>query len=315
MNFDSWGTIIDPTLNLAINHVLHLFVTAASKSDNTGSFLDNNLKVDWMAIYKDPDPPEHEYIIISAKDSLEDDKQRMFIVDRVVSKLDRDVKQTRAKGIVKEQAGSYGLFEGPSSLLSPSHSVATLSSMEEGQLTFSSSTVYPPIVFPEPQQSLGDIVSLSATKASQVVCESLDKVGDTRMNALDRVLGESYTIQSRYSKGQKALHFRPNSLTFFELMILAQVVHEFAPQYSTLEKNCFWFCNMVFDACRVIFGQRSGDDDSPQLHHLEILGRWNGLKVNQTTKQELRVIVYKFKSTYSQLIGEVRIVFQFTILY
>ena len=112
-------------------------------------------------------------------------------------------------------------------------------------------------------------------------------------------LGESYTIQSRYGKGQKALHFRPNSLTFFELMILAQVVHEFALQYSTLEKNCFWFCNMVFDACRVIFGQHSRDDDNPQLHHLEILGRWNGLKVNQTTKQELRVIVYKFKSTYS----------------
>ena len=235
-----------------------------------------------MTIYNDPDPPEHEYIIISAKD-LEVAKKRMFIVDRA----------------------------GLPNLPPPSHSVTTLPSMEKGKLTSSrsSSALDPPVIFPDPQRSIDKVQSLSTTTALQVVSESLDKDGDTRMNALDRVLGESYTIQSRYDKGQKALQFEPNSLTFFELMILAQVVHEFAPQYSTLEKNCFWFCNTVFDACKVIFGHRSRDDDNPQLHHWEILGRWNNLKVNQTTKQELRVIVHKFKSTYSQLIGEVRIVF------
>jgi hypothetical protein len=83
------------------------------------------------------------------------------------------------------------------------------------------------------------------------------------MSGFDRVLGNSYVNQPRYGKGQKALELKPNSLTFFELIILAQTVHEFAPQYSTLEKNCYWFCNTVFHACKVIYGQRSQDGDNP----------------------------------------------------
>ena len=72
MGFDSWGAIIDLYLKESTDLVLHHFVTTASKSDNTESFLDK-LRVDWMLVYKDPEPPEHEYLIISTTD-LEDDE-------------------------------------------------------------------------------------------------------------------------------------------------------------------------------------------------------------------------------------------------
>jgi hypothetical protein len=124
-------------------------------------------------IYKDLDPPEHEYMIINTNDS-KDHKQRLFILDHVVSKLNHDP-EPRAKGtITKEnsntQAGTYNFFEGLSNLLSPSNSVTTLLSMEEGKFTSSStSTLYPPIYIPNPPHSMGDVLSLSTTKASQVV--------------------------------------------------------------------------------------------------------------------------------------------------
>jgi len=224
MGFDSWGAIIDPYLNQSIDLVLHHFVTAASKSDNAESFLDK-LTVDWMSVYKDPDPPQHEYIIISTKDS-ENDKKRTFILHRTVQKVDRDSEQPRAQGTTSTnensntQARTYHRLEGFLNLLSPSRPGTPLSSMEEGQLisrstSTSTSTLYPPVLFPGPQHSIGDVLSLSATRASQVVSDSLDKDDNIRMKALDQILGENFIFHSLYGKGQKAREIQPNSLTFF----------------------------------------------------------------------------------------------------
>jgi hypothetical protein len=88
MGYNLWSAITNPTLKQAIDLMLHYFVTIASKSNDPESCLDR-LEVDWMTIYKDLDPPEHEYMIINTND-LKDHKQRLFILDRVVSKLDRD---------------------------------------------------------------------------------------------------------------------------------------------------------------------------------------------------------------------------------
>jgi hypothetical protein len=113
------------------------------------------------------------------------------------------------------------------------------------------------------------------------VLDSLDKDGERRFDALDRVLGEGSLIRPQYGIGQNTVKMKPDSLTFFELIFLAQTVHEFAPQYMTLEKNCYRFCTMVFNACKVLYSHYSEDDDKPHWHYSEIFGRWKGLKINQ----------------------------------
>jgi hypothetical protein len=189
-----------------------------SKCDNAESFLDK-LKVDWMTVYKDPEPPEYEYIIISSK-NLKDDKQRCFFFDRIAPKLDCDPEQPQAKGTTTKensntQAGTYNFFKGLSNLVSPSDSVTTLLSMEEGKLTFSStSTLYSSIYIPDPPHSMGNVISLSATKALQVVLESLDKDGKIQTRGFDQVLGNSYVNDPRYGKGQKALELKPSTPYF-----------------------------------------------------------------------------------------------------
>jgi hypothetical protein len=309
MDFDPWGAIIDPYLNQSTHLVLHHFIIAASTSDNAESLLDK-LTVDWMSVYKDPEPPQHEYIIVRTKDSA-DDKRRIFIFHRIVRKLDHDPEQPQAQGTTTNDNSTYPLLEGLANLFSPSRPGTALSSMEEGltSTSASTSTLYPPVSFPDPQHSIGDVLSLSATKVSQVVSDSLDKDGNTRLKALDQILGEKFIFQPRYGKGRRGREIQPNSLTFFELIILAQTVHEIAPHYSTFDKNCYWFCNTVFDACKVIYGHRLEDDGNPHWHHSEILGRWNGLKVSETTKDELSVVVHNFKKAYRKVIGEVKIVF------
>ena len=61
--------------------------------------------------------------------------------------------------------------------------------MEKGTLTPTPTpSLYPPVLFLSPQHSIGDTLSLSATKTFQTVSHSLDK-GD-KMEALDQILGE-----------------------------------------------------------------------------------------------------------------------------
>jgi hypothetical protein len=151
---------------------------------------------------------------------LKDNKQRLFIFDCIVSKLNYNPEQPQAKGTTTKensntQASTYNSFEWLSNLVSPSNSVTTLSSMEEGKLTSSStSTLYPPIYIPDPPHSMGNVISLSATKASQVVLESLDKDGKIQMREFDRVLGNSYVNDPWYSKGKKALELKPSAPYF-----------------------------------------------------------------------------------------------------
>jgi hypothetical protein len=107
----------------------------------------------------------------------------MFILNHIAQKPNCDPQQPWAKGAtMKEnsntQAGTYHLLEGLSNLLLPFQPVTPLSSMEEGKLTSTStSTLHSAVLLPNPEHSINDVLSLSATKASQVVLESLDKDG------------------------------------------------------------------------------------------------------------------------------------------
>jgi hypothetical protein len=56
-----------------------------------------------------------------------------------------------------------------------------------------------------------------------------------------------------------------------------------------------------------LYGQRSQDGDNPHWHHSEILGHWNGLKVSQTERTELWVIVHEFKKKFAKAIGKVKL--------
>ena len=115
------------------------------------------------------------------------------------------------------------------------------------------------------------------------------------------------------------MQIKPNNLKLFELVILANVVHDFAPNYSLMGKNCFWFCNMMFDAIIEIFHLDKSinpkDDERlkkfvPVLidpHNCAISGRYLGWKVNHTDSEDLSKVVHEFKKARTFAISEVKI--------
>jgi len=156
---------------------------------------------------------------------------------------------------------------------------------------------------------------LSATKASQAVSDSLDKGGKT--DAFNRVSGESYILQPQYGRGQNVWQIKPNNLKFFEFLVLTKVMHDFAPIYSRLDRNCFWFGSMVINAIIKIFeldNSISPEDDARKAQYKpidpylsEISGCWMSLKVSETDPEDLAKIVLGFKKAHTDVIHKVKI--------
>ena len=90
-----------------------------------------------------------------------------------------------------------------------------------------------------------------ATKASQVLADSLDK-GD-KLDACNRILGGHHLFQYWYGCGQNAWQIELNNLKLFELIVLAEVIYNFEPLYTFFDRNYYWYCNILADAVIQIF--------------------------------------------------------------
>lgn len=251
-----------------------------------------------MWLNKEPDALEHEYIVLETED-ITDRETRFFILHRWPGDSPSDNPDETLTNNDSEPRGSspYKLF----SNLMPSRSVSPISSMEEGLLTpASSSTLSPPVSFPVQKHSLTDTMSLTATKAL-----SKNK-GNDETPAMDLLLGRKHIYERRFS-GRNARQIKPKNMTLYELMILAQTVHKFAPFYSLLEKNCYWYCNIIFDACLELFHEddsfRAGDNERIakfDKYDSSISGRWNGWLVSVTNVEDLAVIVRDYKVAHTE---------------
>jgi hypothetical protein len=351
-NFDTWAAIINRHLLQPIDHSLFHFTIAASDSNDPGIVLDR-LEVTGMWLNKDPEPPEHEYLVVETKDS-QDSQSRLFVLHRTVQMASQTPSAPKGQAAEKDppplDPGSYlphfilspslphslsyllpHFILSPSLLhsLSRSRSRSPLSLMEEGAASASTATStptptkttpththHPPLSFPTPQHSMGDAFSLASARSSQQLSDSFRK-GD-RIEALDQILGEGIFLGSRYSRGHIARQIKPQNLKLFELLVLAQAVHEFAPQYSVADRNCYWFGNIILDAVIEIFGLDTSvnpGDGGREASHVQIdphrglagiSGCWLGYRVTETQPQDLLQIIQGYKEAVPQLISKVK---------
>jgi hypothetical protein len=51
--------------------------------------------------------------------------------------------------------------------------------------------------------------------------------------------------------------FRPNGLTLFDIVLLARVVHDYAPMYGLFDNQCYMFASVIFDVVVQIYSYPS----------------------------------------------------------
>jgi hypothetical protein len=320
MGFNHWDAIIDRTLAQPIPVFLSFFNKAASESNSSDDLL-SRLAVVYILLHKQTNNPlEHEFLVIETKDT-KDGTMRTFILERMV--VGQATAPAPQRPMVTKKDSGYQVLENVQQGIanyirspSPSRPITPLSAMEEGLASTSTSTLSPPLLSPHRQLSKGDTLSLFAAKTSQSVKHSLK--GDNKAIAYDRILGESYLLQTRYGCGRNALQIKPNDLKLFELIVIASAVHDFAPEYTMLERNCFWFCNMVVDVLMEVVNvdeigtiarDESESDNQQYVKMDDIRGRWNGWKVTQTDPAEVSMIVKNFRKLHTEELTEVNLFF------
>jgi hypothetical protein len=302
---DPWKKIMNPALNHSVDLFLHHFSHAA---ESTQEPVLEWLNVVWIWHNKSPGSPEHEYFIVETKDSR-DGKTQLFIFDRTM----QIASESAPRNPDHKRPDNSGYFENIQGIIHGLRRPPSLSSMEEGTVPSTPTSSYN---LHPPQLSLGDALSLTSVETSNSISDSLDKGDKTR--ASDQVRGENSIKQPRFGCGQNARQLKPLSMGFFELILLTVVVHDYAPEYSVLDKNCYWFCNITLDAIVKLFelDNIEGDPRAKKYkildpYNSEISGRRNGMKVHYTNQEDLSAIVKRFREAHQKLLSKVCPLFLF----
>jgi hypothetical protein len=318
---------------------------APNSFDPVPTFLDNfrraaesapdpvleRLSVVWIWLNKFPEAPEHEFLVVETVDS-KDGKQRFFIFDRLLNTSEPVIKKQDAIGPDRSYLGNMQeIFQGlrtpsplplkeertrtrtPTSASTPTPTpttpTPTPTTPTPTSMPTSTPTLHPPQLL-RPQIPLLDVFTLSAAETSHAISDSLHS--RDQMSALDQVYGDLFIQRRRFGCGRNARQVRPRDMGFFEFLVLAVVVHDFAPQYSPLEKNCFWFCNVIMDAVVAIFhlDETKGDNERENKYDFDlasgdISGRRNGWKIHRTSQTEISDIVTRFLDKHSNLLTAV----------
>ena len=303
----SWNKIVDPGLKQEVDVAKHFFIDAMS--DEGGEDIADRLTVESLSLCKSTQCAlQHEIIIIQAVDSRNPQYRPLFSLHRMPGAISSS--PTTGQNAGPQYACCDKLAAGLSGLLPPpSRPASPLSNMEEGRLLMPSATTpsansYPPVSLSASQLSLSDTISLKAVQALQA---AKDKSGALpSMLACDWLEGENFTTHTRQACGQNARFLLPKKeVLLFELVLLAQVVHEHAPKYTYLGTNCFYYCSYIFAAA----AELSHSEES-LLHETDISGRFWGFRVNEIDSAELSQILRKYKDARTAAYGEVKITTQ-----
>jgi hypothetical protein len=137
--------------------------------------------------------------------------------------------------------------------------------------------------------------------------------------AQDQFTGGKNVNDSGSVLGQIVWQIQPQSLSLFQVIILADVVHNYAPLYSLFRCQCYWF---AFIICAVILKTCTCSSiGSPDLHTEDdicippnsylpnLAGRWMGILVRGVEEAVLKIMIEKYNARCAEKLDEVRCIF------
>ena len=120
------------------------------------------------------------------------------------------------------------------------------------------------------------------------VAEDMVMGGGTFVNGVARNRGMGIVVRQ----------IAPVDLCLFELGILADVVHNFAPNYSLFENQCYWFVSTICEVIVLLYDDHlttaPGPGPGPVNYLPNLAGRWRGLLVLALKNDMIAQVAIKF---------------------
>lgn len=149
-----------------------------------------------------------------------------------------------------------------------------------------------------------DAASLASAQACYRSAEILAKTKTVCAND-QFLLGQ----QSRLTHGRGRIirQLQPDALSLFDLIILANTVHDHDPLYSLLKRQCYWFANVIYLVVSSTYNCRhdviqAGDDEQDHIriplntYLPDKAGRWMGVLVSKVSETVIPVMKEKFEA-------------------
>jgi hypothetical protein len=142
----------------------------------------------------------------------------------------------------------------------------------------------------------------------------------TAIRAQDQFLaGEN--ARYTHGQGQTIRQLVPHDLSLFNLVVLANVVHEHHPVYSLLRRQCYWYANTIFEvislsnACTILGAPTLEFDDvriPPRLYLPDLAGRWMGLRISIVSAKIVELMKGKFEDRSARELTTVCFILHYT---
>lgn len=169
---------------------------------------------------------------------------------------------------------------------------------------------------PSPTPSIRDIASLASMRAMH---RSLEVLSGSRRAGDQFVVGR--LPAQDYGGGRIMRQLKPIDLTFFQLIILAQTVHDHDPLYTLFKRQCYWYANTIYDAiqqsyrCEIGLGDPEAQTNESHESDLRIpldlylppsAGRWKGVLVMAVSHDVVKDVKKKFETSLLESLAQVK---------
>jgi hypothetical protein len=275
--------LLDPARSFDVDTFLLTFKSWASNPASNFQFQSKNVLeefvVEFLIHNKCISEPQHEFVLVDTKDKS--DVRRIFILDLTAGKqLDSDDTnngETFLGNISKAAILAYH------TMTREDESTTSLRALEESTPLSSDAL------------STSDKLTVAAVQlADGISRDSVEKLAQRQ--AYNRILGENFLCSKYYGCSKSVNFFKPKSLNLFELVLLANVVHDLYPTYSLLSTQCYFYSHLVYKAARELFGVRSTVTNS---YLAAQFGRYGGYKVSTVTAESVSQVVTEYRKVYN----------------
>lgn len=279
--------LLDPTRSCDVDTFLLTLKTWASAPGSNFLFQSEDVlkefSVEFLLHNKCPSGPEHEFLIVDTSDKSH--VRRIFIIDRTAGAEPDDITNNGETVLGNISKAAISIYH----MMSRDDSTTSLKAMEE-------STPYSSHAL-----STTDKLTVSAVQLADAISrDSVERL--SQRQAHDRILGENFLYTEYYGCSKTVQFFKPKCLNLFDLVLLANVVHDQFPTYSLLSTQCYFYSHLVYLAAREHFGCSLTVTDS---YLVRLFGYYAGVKISTVNMASVTSVITEFKKEYKDMVLEV----------
>jgi hypothetical protein len=269
-DIDSFASLLAEDLSTSTRAFLSVYREGIYESPDQVAAL-TRFKVKTITINKYSSTYQHEYLTVSVLDDVTRNSY-IFVIERNASAPTLQLKSSTNTATLSTPASldsdseSYPLLRVNNTLLSPASPSSHSSSEELAPLT----APRPLLSRPPSTRSLLEKVSMASVRVAHSSLASLESAAE------DRVLGSGTFMSIAHVRGvgRDIGEIVPIDLSLYELGILADVVHNEAPNYSICGNQCYWFVATICGVVRFLYST-----GAPANYLANLGGRWRNLLI------------------------------------